>query len=440
MGVDLARIRARLRFGLLGLGILGALGAGLVLAHRHPVILDWTGNQRHGLSAASRAALDAVAGPLTVSVYLPAKHNGRASAKALVARYQRVAPRLTLRFVDPLDVPDLMRKEELRVGEMVLTSGERRERIPAMTEAAFTNALARLARGEQQWLGFVSGHGERSPTRQANFDLSEFASALAVRGIRAREVNLAELAAVPDNLSALVIASPQTDFLPGELTLIQDYLARGGHLLWLLEPAAPASLTVLATALGLQPGTQTVIDPAAQTMGLTDPTLALVLRYEAHPALGQFSASALFPHATPLRVQAPAGWTAATLFSSGKGSWGEAGPLAGAVSFDEGQDTRGPLPLAVALTRDAQRVVLVGDGDFLSNTYLGNGGNRELGIRLVEWLSANDALVNVDAVAAPDRELVLSSWQIALVGGGFLVVLPGVFLLNGLWLWWRRRA
>ncbi|NBT21674.1 MAG: hypothetical protein EBT17_06145 [Actinobacteria bacterium] len=113
--------------------MLGALGAGLVLAHRHPVILDWTGNQRHGLSAASRAALDAVAGPLTVSVYLPAKHNGRASAKALVARYQRVAPRLTLRFVDPLDVPDLMRKEELRVGEMVLTSGERRERIPGDT-------------------------------------------------------------------------------------------------------------------------------------------------------------------------------------------------------------------------------------------------------------------------------------------------------------------
>lgn len=440
MGVDFARLRARLRFGLLGLGTLGVIGAGLLLAHRHPVIFDWTGNQRHGLSAASIAALDAVPGPLTVSVYLPAKHNGRAGAKALVARYQRVAPRLTLRFIDPVDVPDLMRKEEVRVGEMLLAAGERRERFPAMTEAAFTNALARLARGEQQWLGFVSGHGERSPTRQANFDLADFANALAARGIRAREVNLAELAAVPDNLSALVMASPQTDYLPGEIALIQGYLARGGHLLWLLEPELPTSLAKLASALGLQPAAQTVIDPAAQTMGLTDPTLALVVHYEAHPALGQFSASALFPHATPLRVQPPAGWRLATLFSSGKGSWGEAGPLAGDVSFDEGQDARGPLPLAVALTRNAQRVVLVGDGDFLSNTYLGNGGNRELGIRLVEWLGANDALIKVDTVPAPDRELVLSSWQIALIGGGFLVVLPGIFLLNGLWLWWRRRA
>lgn len=440
MGFDFARLRARLLHGVLGLGILGVACAGVALAYRFPAVLDWTGNQRHSLSPASIAALAAVPGQISVSAYLPGKHLGRATAKALIARYQLVAPGLSLRFVDPVDVPDLMRKEELRVGEMVVAVGERRERVREMTEAALTDALARLARGEQQWLGFVTGHGERSPTRQANFDWSEFAGALASRGIRARELNLAEAGAVPDNLSALVLASPQMDFLPGELALLQGFVARGGHLLWLLEPAVPASLATLASALGLQAVPQTVVDPAGQSMGLSDPSLALVLRYEAHAALGQFSATTLFPHATPVTVRTPDGWTATTLFRSGKGSWGETGPVAGAVSFDEGKDARGPLPLGVALSRGAQRVVLVGDGDFLSNTYLGNGGNRELGIRLVEWLSANDRLIKVDAVPAPDRELVLSSWQIALIAGGFLVVLPGVFLLNGLWLWWRRRA
>jgi hypothetical protein len=92
------------------------------------------------------------------------------------------------------------------------------------------------------------------------------------------------------------------------------------------------------------------------------------------------------------------------------------------------------------MVRKSQRVVMVGDGDFLSNTYLGNGGNRELGIRLVEWACANDSLVEVTSVPAPDRELALKPWQVAIMGGGFLIGLPLAFLLNGLSLWWRRRA
>ena len=440
MGFERLRYGRRLAHGLRALALLGATSALLTLVNDHHRTFDWTGNHRHSLSPASVAALAAVADAISVSVYLPEKHAGRESAKSLVARYQRQAPQMGLRFINPADVPDLMRKEELREGEMVLSAGARRERVRGLSEAAFTDALARLARGEQEWLGFVSGHGERSPTRAANFDLSDFAEALAPRGVRARELNLAALGAVPDNVSALVIASPQTDFLPAEIDLIESFIARGGHLLWLLEPDLPASLHALATALGLRPSTQTLIDPAAQAMGLKDPTLALVPRYEPHLALGQFATTVLLPRATPVIVAAPTGWTAATLFNSGQGSWGETGRLESQVAFDDGLDAQGPLPLAVALTRGQQRVVLVGDGDFLSNTYLGNGGNRELGIRLVEWLSANDALIKVDAVPAPDRELVLAPWQIAVIGGGFLVGLPGAFLLNGLWLWWRRRA
>lgn len=438
--VGFDRHRRRLVHGLRVLALLGATCGLLKLANDHHRIFDWTGNHRHSLSPASVAAVAAVAGPIAVSVYLPEQHAGRERAKALIARYQRLAARVELRFINPADVPDLMRKEEMREGEMVVSASGRQERVRGLSEAAVTDALARLARGEQAWLGFITGHGERSPTRAANFDLADFASGLAPRGIRAREISLIELRAVPDNISALVIASPQTDFLPAEISLIENFIARGGHLLWLLEPDLPPSLQALGTALGLQASTQTLIDPAAEAMGLKDPTLALVLRYEPHLALGQFAATALLPRAAPVIVKVPAGWTAATLFNSGQGSWGESGKVESQVAFDDGLDAPGPLPLAVALTRGQQRVVLVGDGDFLSNTYLGNGGNRELGIRLVEWLSANDALIKVDAVPAPDRELALAPWQIGVIGGGFLLGLPGAFLLNSLCLWWRRRA
>ena len=36
---------------------------------------------------------------------------------------------------------------------------------------------------------------------------------------------------------------------------------------------------------------------------------------------------------------------------------------------------------------------MIGDGDFLSNTFLGNGGNREFGERVFDWLLGDDKLV-----------------------------------------------
>ncbi len=86
-----------------------------------------------------------------------------------------------------------------------------------------------------------------------------------------------------------------------------------------------------------------------------------------------------------------------------------------------------------------QRVVLIGDGDFLSNTFLGNGGNRALGERIFDWLLGDDALVNLPPRGAPDRVLRISQAQLSGVTLGFLVVLPLLLLGIGGWISWRRR-
>lgn len=418
--------------------VVAALGA-LALAARHRIVSDWTQVGRHTLANASIAALAAVAGPLEVSVYLPARHPGREAAQALVGRYQRFRPNLRLHFVPPAEVPELLRSQNLAEGDLVIAAGERREHLRQYTETAFTSALTRLARQDAQWLAFLTGHGERSPLRGANFDVSDFAAALAQRGLKAREINLAAQHAIPQNAAALVIASPQTDYLPGELALIEQYLAEGGALLWLREPPPAPALATLARALGVVAHAMTVVDPAAQAVGIDNPALVLVTRFGQHPALAQFSTTVVLPYATPLIVAPPAPWQHRVLFESAPGAWGETAPMSGEVAYTEGPDLKGPLPLAQALTRGTQRVVVVGDGDFLSNTYLGNGGNRALGTRLVEWLVRGDNLITIDHTPAADTQLSLARWQIGLLGGGFLLLLPGAFAGVGGWLWWRRR-
>src|SRR4029078_8096214 len=91
----------------------------------------------------------------------------------------------------------------------------------------------------------------------------------------------------------------------------------------------------------------------------------------------------------------------------------------------------GPLDLACAWSRvsprpdrNDQRVVVIGDGDFLSNSFLGNGGNAEFGQRVFDWLLGDDDQISVPDRTAPDRALALTQAQLGVLSVVFLVALP----------------
>ena len=83
--------------------------------------------------------------------------------------------------------------------------------------------------------------------------------------------------------------------------------------------------------------------------------------------------------------------------------------------------------------------MVIGDGDFLSNTYLGNGGNRALGERVFNWLLGDDKLVDVPPRGAPDRVMEISQGELNARSFGFLLGLPLLLLLIGGLIVWRRR-
>ncbi len=436
-------LRTRLAYAALGLFILGLSGGLMWAIGTRDWRVDLSATGRHSLTAASLAALREIKGPLTITAYVPPKHRARPVIAELAARYRKALPTLKLQFVDPTTISDLARAEGLADGELIVAANGHTEHVTDYTEASFTQALMRLMQTGTQWIAFVSGHGERSPSRGANFDVTHWAEVLHSRGYHVQEINLGEHAAVPDNTSLLVIASPQLDYLPGEINLIADYVARGGALLWLAEPAMPASLNGLAATLGFERLPATVIDPVTQALSIDNPAIAVVTKYPAHAALRTMTAATLLPFATPLKARPPRGWQATTLLETNAKAWGEHGTITGNVAFNPGTDIAGPLVLGLALTHSRhateQRVIVLGDGDFLSNTYIGNGGNQDLGTHLVDWLVTNENLLAIETRVVPDVGLDLTRWQQAVIGLGFLVVLPGAFALNGAVLGWRRR-
>ena len=431
--------------------LLVALAAMLAwLAREHHVQWDLSTSGRNTLSAASIETLAKLEGPVRVTAYATPQDPRLGELRKLigdfVARYQRVKPDVTLTFIDPREQPKAAAQAGVQVnGELVVEHAGRSERLTSLSELDFTNLLIRLARADQRLLMWLEGHGERSLASAANHDLGDFGKQLRSKGIALNSLNLAIAPDVPDNVALLVITSPQTDVTAAEVEKLVRYLERGGNLLWLIDQEPLHGLEPIAERLGLLLSPGVVVDPDAIERG-GRPVMAVAAAgaYGAHPIVRSFALNTLFPFARSIGLSPIEGWSAAALIEVAPRGWVEMGDLGGRIVFDEGADTPGPVTIAYALERlreeKNQRIVVIGSAHFLANTYLGNGGNLDLGINMVNWLTGDDRLIAIQPRSAPDVTLSLSKSLLTTLVIVFLFVLPLALLATGAWIWWRRRS
>ena len=444
------------RLGNLAHALLVLVAATLIafLSTRHGFRQDWSRTRSASLGEASIALLERIDGPVEVIGYARRSGGLRGVIGAFVERYRQVKPDLSLRFVEPDEDPEAMREAGITVdGEMELRYRGRSERLRELGEQAFSSALLRLSRGGERIVAFLEGEGERSPTGVANADLGRFVGSLSARGVRAVPLPLAHTGKVPDNTDLVVIANPRVAPAGPLVAALVDYLDRGGALLWLTEPDERGGLDALTEALGVRALPGTLVDGDGQAFGISDPSFVAIGNYPAHAITDGFALTTLFPQPAALAVRAGSRWAAAPLLRSSARSWNETGPIPkagdaeGTIRHDaEAGEIAGPLDLGFALARISprpgareQRAVVIGDGDFLSNSFLGNGGNREFGQRVFDWLLGDDAQIAVPDRTAPDRELRLTQAGLGMLAAGFLVALPLALLLAGATITWRRR-
>lgn len=453
------KIRLQLRLHDIAYHLLLLAAAALLgwLSVRHTVEADLSARNRNTLSPASREILSQLDGPLGVDVYIGDNEVTHDAVRQLIGRYQRHKKDLQLTFVNPDTNPARVRELGVNAaGEIIVEYQGRQERLQHLSEETFTNTLQRLARGGERWLVFLGGHGERDPQGQQNHGLADLGKRLADKGFRVQTHNTLANPLIPDNTHVLVIAGPSAAYLPGETRLLTDYIAAGGNLLWLADPGGKDyGLAPLARQLGIRFLPGVVLDATAQSFGISEPDFALVTDYAPTPLTPGFSQFTLYPQAVALEtVIEPAAldFSAQPFLQTAARSWTETGRIEGAVRFDEKTAERaGPLTLGLALSRPLaassggdvkkeQRVVVVGDGDFLSNSFLGNGGNLELGLNIFNWLSHDDRFIDIAPVSAPDAQVELTTAGIVVIASFFLLALPLGLLAAGLTIWLRRRG
>jgi ABC-type uncharacterized transport system involved in gliding motility auxiliary subunit len=115
------------------------------------------------------------------------------------------------------------------------------------------------------------------------------------------------------------------------------------------------------------------------------------------------------------------------------------------VTFDSKKDKAGPITIALALERQygkkGQRVVVVGNANFLSNTYITTFGNLDFGANIVNWLAGDDNLITIQPMPLKDMNVSIPEGSISalIVGYGTQYIIPAILLLLGIAVWWKRK-
>lgn len=419
------------------------------LTHKYSWSFDWTRDNRNSLSQTSQDVLQQIEQPLTITILIDLAANKRTILRRKIAKYQRYKQDISLKFLDT-DRQIEQAKELLlfNAGQVRIDYADRYEIVDQASEAGITNALQRLRRNKKPWIGFIKGHGERDPFQEDKQGFSTLRKSLETGGMQVQDFNLLETTTIPDNLDALVIAAPQSTLLAGEEKLVIEYVQSGGNLLWLQDPNRAEHTPNLNQKFGIRWIAGTIIDANKELrsiLGIQHPAVVPVIEYQAHAITEKLKNQTLYPFASAFEISKDQGWRVQPLFYSLPRAWSETAVSGSdrAVFSSEDGDTAGPLLMAASFTRgkadNKQRVIIVGDSDFMANAYIGHGENLALSAAMLQWLSHDDEGISLLPYQPPDISIQLSNTSIISLASAYLLVLPLGVLIIGIYIARKRR-
>jgi len=428
------------------------------LANQYKFSKDITQANRNTLTTGSINVLKQMQGPITLTVFASEDdvNNGDTFRQGIInfmARYQRTKSDINVKFISPIKEPKLAQENGIKEdGEVVVEYQKRSEHIkPPFAEQEMTNLFMRLSRTSQRAVMYLDGHGERNLIGLKNNDVGEFGKQLESKGLKFANLNLTIESEVPLNGSMLVIASPQKTISPIEAKKIKKFLESGGNLLWLLDDNNFRGLDEIAAYLGLSVSSGQVIDPAEKVEGVNE-NIASASSYGEHAITRNFMLGTRFSNAHEVNAKGTLdnGWEVSKLIEVSPNGWLESSQVMTnqKPTFDKSKDKAGPINIAVALQRvygkKGQRVVVVGNGNFLSNTFITNGGNLDLGINMINWLSGDDNLISIQPMPLKDVNVTIPDNQMSFIIAwtvfhSFEYFIPIGFFVLGILFWFKRR-
>jgi ABC-type uncharacterized transport system involved in gliding motility auxiliary subunit len=455
------------------------------LSYRHYRSFDFSDSQYFTLSDKTVNYLRHLEEPVTIYLFFNPEHPLYNRVETLLRRYRdeggnKVKYELVDPYRDAVQAQSIVSKYRLgdqdnvvildyqgrskfvdagAMAEMEMPSpfGDQGERVKSFkAEEAITSALVSLVQQKPSTIYFTTGHGEGDITSMdPKTGFSEINLRVERENMVTTNLNLLLNPVIPEDADAIVIVGPTAPFQENEVTVLRDYLKRNGKLLLLLEPGVETGLESLLEEYDV------VVDDNYM-VGIVNVLGAQRLlgsvpieNYAEHPIVDSMkSITAVLNSVCSVRVKADETnaekSNAVELMMSPAAFWGETDFKQESVSFEEAQDQKGPLSLAVAVDMgkvgeekvdlSGARLVVIGSASSFSNQQLVSlPGVLDLFLNSINWLLRKEALLGIAPKTAKEFSLGLTDSQLTSLAFIIGLVLPVSVLLVGIGMWWKRR-
>ncbi|HOG23335.1 MAG TPA: Gldg family protein [Candidatus Omnitrophota bacterium] len=431
-----------------------------VILDRYDYRWDLTQEKVYSLPPVTSGVLKELSSqPVEVYAFYPQGDDARRGLEVFLRECQRYHPDLRYYFYDPARRPGMAKKFQItQPATILIRAGEREERVVDPNEEAFTNAFLRILHPRNVDVCFTSGHGEVQLAGEDPTSYQMFRVALEGYNARIHEIVLLR-DHVPDVCQVVVVAGPRWELVPGELADLKSAFERGKGVLLLLDPMDPGtgqSFIEFAKSMGVSLSENVVVDKTSRIVG-GDFLMPLVSQYFVnHPVSKTMKQATFFPLLRSVQPSSDSipGLEVVPLGMTSAGSWAETDLAAlenGYATFDVEKDIAGPLSIAVAIEQKtddekpdasgvqptgsslspAGRMIMIGDSDFLNNSYLNLSGNKEFGLRIMQWLAKDERFVEVKKPQFKFKPLMLDVPKQTFLILSSLVMYPLIFFIGG---------
>ena len=465
-------------------GILTALNW---LGVQYNETFDATSQKIHSLSDQTHKILDGLDRDVSMSYFDRTSEFVR--AEEMLRRYENASSRVRVEYVDPDEDPVKTEAMNIRsYGTLVLNIGGERQESSSIDEQDITNAIITALKGQEKTACVATGHGESASDDMERDGFANAKTLIEDANYAYEDVSLAS-GAVSGDCTLLLVPGPTTALLEPEIEAIRRFVEEGGRLLAMLRPAFPdrfgrrddpsPNLVELLASWGVEARNDVVIDESAigQLFG-GGPFTPMVVDYRYHPIVEPMeNVATMFPRARSVSKddETPVGWTVDELFETSTDSFATDTMTVEGQAIRLGAEssrTEGPITLAVTATYDVPepeeeskdgtesqvddqdepafpaadeeeepegRVVAVGSTGFASNYGLSLGGNTDLLLNMMNWLTSDEDLISIRPRDPDSTPIEMTNAEMSRIFMGSIVLLPLIIIVAGIWTWWGRR-
>ncbi len=469
--------------------VAGIVSALYYIADRHPLRYDFTSNKTQTLSNKTIKVLGGLDRNIEIIGFL---ENGSMPAEMiedLLKEYRRRTDKISFTTVDPTAKPGEAQKYGITEFGVVLKSGDNKKFIKLKEmfetsqnpysqeppkffgEQAITNALISITGKDKRRVCFIEGHGERDFNAKDESGYSGIKDLLEGENYEVAPLNLMTEKNVPATCSIIATIGPAKPLSGDEIETVRQYLNKGGAGLFLLDAMKQSGLEPLLHDWGVRVDNDLVIDP--ERYYGNDP-LSPVPYMKPHKITAELMSTKLTISLFYARSITPieddkTQTDVETLLETSDRGWGETNVTDENAKYDRGEDVKGPVSVAVAVTGRATpdnddsepgeksqaldrqtRLIVIGDADFASNAFVyqsglvkalaGGAGNTDFLMNSINWLAGEEELISIRPKPTDIRPMNITGDQISKFTILFAGVVPFLIIIFGVVIWYRRRS